>query len=339
VPLAVVRFVAALAALLVPASLVAACGDDGLPGNAVARVDGETIQKTSFEHWVRVAEKAGGKGKTDRKQQREQALQLLINAKWLEGEASDLGIKVSDADVRKVFEQQKKQSFPKEADYRKYLRDSGQTTEDLLFVIRVQTVLTGKIQEKIVKGKDHVSEAQISDYYTKNKQRFAVPERRDLRVVLTKSKAKAEQARQALRSGSSWTSVAKRYSVDQASKSKGGKVPGVTKGSQEKALDEAVFKARKGRLVGPMKTQFGYYVVEVTKVSEPKQQSLAEAKQAIRQQLATQQQQKAMEAFAKDFEKKWKDKTECHERYVTQGCKNAPKPKPSPAATASPKRG
>jgi foldase protein PrsA len=328
----VVRLVAALAALLLPASLVAACGDS-MPGNAVATVDGEAIQKSAFEHWVGVAAKAGGQQKPNRQQQRTQALQLLINAKWLEGEASDQGIDVSDAEVRKVFEQQKKQSFPKEADYRKYLRDSGQTAEDLLFIIRVQTVLTGKIQEKIVKGKDHVSDAQITAYYAKNKKRFAVPERRDLRIVLTKGKAKAQQAKRALQSGRSWSAVTKQYSVDKASKTKGGKVPGVTKGSQEKALDKAVFKASKNKLVGPVKTQFGYYVVEVTKVSEPSQQSLTQAKQAIKRQLATEQQQKALQAFAKDFQAKWKGKTECRDSYVTQECKNAPKPKSTPTAT------
>ena len=57
------------------------------------------------------------------------------------------------------------------------------------------TLLSNKIREKVTKGKDKVTDAQIEDYYDKNKQRFAQPERRDLRIVLTKTKAKAEQAK------------------------------------------------------------------------------------------------------------------------------------------------
>ena len=116
----------------------------------------------------------------------------------------------------------------------------------------------------MTKGKDKVTDAQIAAYYNKNKARFAQPERRDLRIVLTKDKAKAEQAKKALESGQSFKSVAKKYSIDQASKAQGGKLPAVAKGQQEKALDNAIFNAKKGKLTGPVKTQFGYYVFDVT---------------------------------------------------------------------------
>ena len=34
-----------------------------------------------------------------------------------------------------------------------------------------------------------------------------------------------------------------------------------------------------------------------------------------------------------DFQKKWKERTECREGYVTQQCKNAPNATPTPSAT------
>ena len=96
-----------------------------------------------------------------------------------------------------------------------------------------------------------------------------------MRIVLTKDKAKAEQAKKALESGDSWKEVAKKYSIDTQSKSQGGKLPPVSKGQQEKALDDAIFSAKKGELVGPVKTQFGYYDFEVDKVTPASQQTLA----------------------------------------------------------------
>ena len=101
----------------------------------------------------------------------------------------------------------------------------------------------------------------------------------------------------------------------------------VAKGQQEKALDEAVFAASKGKLAGPVKTQFGYYVFKVTKITTASQQTLKEATPTIKQLLASQNQQKALDEFVKDFRKKWKDKTNCQKDYTTQDCKNAPKPK------------
>ena len=48
----------ALGAFFVPASFVAGCG--GVPGNAVATVDGNSIEKSAFDHWLTVASKSGG---------------------------------------------------------------------------------------------------------------------------------------------------------------------------------------------------------------------------------------------------------------------------------------
>jgi foldase protein PrsA len=264
---------------------------------------------------------------------RDQVMQLLTSFQWIEGEAEEQGIKVTDAEVKKSFEEQKKQSFPKEADYQKFLKDNGQTEQDILERVKLD-LLSNKIRDKIIKGKDKVTDAQISDFYNKNKDRFAQPERRDLRIVLTKTEAKANEAKAALENGESWKSVAKKYSIDEASKAQGGKLPAQAKGTLEKALDQAVFSAKKGEIKGPVKTQFGWYVFEVDKITKATQQSLDQAKETIRQTLQSQNQQKALDKFVADFQKKWKDRTECSDDYMTQVCKGA-KATPTPTAAGA----
>src|SRR5215213_1924330 len=259
---------------------------------------------------------------------RDQTMQFLISAQWLQQEADKRNIEVTDAEVRKTFNEQKKQSFPKEADYQKFLKSSGQTEADLLYRVKL-SVLTNKLQEAVVKDKGTVTDQQVEDYYNKNKKRFAQPETRDLLVVLNPKKAKAEQALQAIKSGQPWKSVAKKYSTDDASKSQGGKLPNVTKGQQEKDFDAAIFKAPKGKVQGPVKTQFGYYVFKVTKVKPAKQQSLEEVKETIRNLLTSQNQQEALNDFVENFQKSYKAKTECAKGYVIEQCDNAPKPKSS----------
>ncbi len=173
-----------------------------------------------------------------------------------------MGVKVTDAEVKKSFDEQKKQGFPKDADYKKYLQQSGQSNEDILQRVKLD-LLSNKIRDKVVKGKDNVSDKAIADFYNKNKARFAQPEKRDLRVVLTKAKANAEKAHAALKTGDSWKAVTKKYSIDDTSKAAGGKLPAQAKGTLDKQLDYAVFSAEKGELVGPVKTQYGYYVFKV----------------------------------------------------------------------------
>ena len=369
----VVRLTLALAALVAPAALVAGCG--GVPGNAVAEVDGQAIEKSSYEHWIAVAARSSGqqgaaaavpeppdyatcvagkrkstpkpaKGqpqvtdeqlKTQCKQEyeqlRDQVLQLLISFQWLEGEAAEQDIEVADAEVTKSFDAQKKQSFPKDADYQKYLEESGQTEADILLQVKADLLAT-KIRDKVIKGKDAVSDAQIQDFYTKNKQRFAKPEQRDLRVVLTKNRAKAQQALAALRSGESWKAVSRQYSIDEATKAQGGKLPAQAEGALEKQLDEAVFSTRKGKLSGPVKTQFGFYVFEVGKIAPASQQTLEQAKETIRQTLQSQNQQKALETFSTQYSERWKEKTDCREGFVIQQCKQGPDATPTPTQGA-----
>src|SRR3954452_6980186 len=254
----------------------------------------------------------------------QQTLQFLISSQWLTQEAAKRKITASDKEVQTTFQQQKKQSFPKEADYQKFLQTSGQSETDLLYRVKL-SVLTNKLQQSIVKDKGTVTDAAIQDYYNKNKQRFAQPETRDLEVVLAAKKAKADAALKAVKSGTPWAKVAKQYSSDDASKSQGGKLPGVTKGQQEKSFDAAIFSAKKGVITGPVKTQFGYYVFRVTKITPAKQQSLEQVKTTIKNLLQSQQQQKALNDFVKDFQDRYKDMTDCAKDYIVDQCSNAPK--------------
>ena len=361
-----------LMALLPASAGVAACG--GVPGNAVAEVDGESVQKSQFDSWMSVAAKAGGQSsgsvpeppefteciaekrkaqpepakgeqplddselKDQCKQEyeaiRDRVMQLLVNAEWIEGEAEEQNVSVSDEEVRKAFETQKKQNFPKEADYKNFLKQSGQTEEQLLAQVRTGE-LARKISEKVVEGKDKVTDAEIAAYYEKNKARFAQPETRDAHVVLARTKKRAEQAKDAIEDGDSWKSVAKRYSVDDASKQQGGALTGVAQGTQDKGLDAALFSARKGDVVGPVKTSFGYYVLEVDKINKGSQQTLDQSKETIRQALIEEKRQKALTDFVADYEKRWRSKTECRDGFkVPALCDNAPEPKATPTPGA-----
>jgi foldase protein PrsA len=263
---------------------------------------------------------------------RDQVLEFLIRGNWIEQETSKEKVAVSDKDVQKQIDAAVKQAFQNPGDFQKFLQRSGLTQADVFYQQRNQ-LLQQKLTEKVTKAQGKVTDAQIAAYYEKNKAKFATPERRDLRIVLTKTQAKAAQAKRALDSGQSWTAVTKKYSIDQASKAQGGKLSGVAKGQQEKALDAAIFKAPKGKLVGPVKTQFGYYILEVSKVTPAKQQSLEQSKASIQQILTSDSQRKALDKFGKDYRKRWKAETSCRKGFTTADCKNGPKTQ-STATTA-----
>lgn len=259
-------------------------------------------------------------------QLKQQVMQFLIQSQWVQQEAADQDVKVNSKEVQTLFTDQKKQAFPKEKDYQKFLKTSGATEQDILFRIKLDA-LQNKLTAKIQKDQEKVTDEDIEAYYEKNKKRFAQPEKRDLNIVLTKTEAKADQAKQELEDGAKFATVAKKYSIDQASKANGGKLPDIPKGQQEKAFDEAIFKAKKGEIEGPIKTQFGWYVFEVTDQTEASQQELKDAKETIRGLLKSEREQKSLQDFIEDFREDFKGKTKCRDGFVIAECSNAPEEK------------
>ncbi len=255
-----------------------------------------------------------------------EVLGFLISSQWVLGEASSLGVKLSDAEVHKEFTKIKTAQFPKAAEFEKFLSTSGQTVSDLLLRVKLN-LLSQKIQKQIVKQKSTVTEAQVSKYYNENKSKYGTPEKRNVRIILTKTEAQAASAKKEVESGKSFASVAKKDSIDPTSKANGGLLKEVVKGEEEKALDTAIFSAAKNVLGGPVKTPFGYYVYEVVSTTPGTQQTLAQVKSTIKQQLISTGEQTALSKFVKEFKKKWQGKTECRSEYMVADCKGYKAPK------------
>ena len=257
---------------------------------------------------------------------RDQVLAFLITADWVLGEASDRGVSVTDAAVNKQFATVKAQQFPKPADLANFQKSTGQTVPDLLLRVKLD-MLSAQLRTKVTKGTTNVTPAAISTYYNQHKADFAQPERRDLRLLLVKTRAQAQAALSAVRAGTAFSTEAKKVSIDPATKAAGGTLLGVAKGQEEKALDDAVFAAPLHTLSGPVSTPFGYYVFQVQKVTPGTQQTLAQASNTIKQQLVAKNQQTALDSFVKTFQTKWKGETDCRAGYVMMDCKQYKAPK------------
>ncbi|MDO8209783.1 peptidyl-prolyl cis-trans isomerase [Conexibacter sp. CPCC 206217] len=345
-----------------------------VPSNAVASVDGDPITKADYDRWAEITAKSasaqGGtavipdppdytrcvaalteQARSVRGQRvpavaqlraqcrqldtqiRQQTLSQLIQTIWIEKEARDLGVSVTDAEVDRYLADSKRQSFPRRGDYEKFLRSSGMTERELLFRLHSQR-LAEAISEAIQRRAGNVTEAQITDYYNRNRDQFAVPERRDLEIVLTRTEAQAEQAKRAVESGTPWAEVARRFSDDAVSKSNGGRLAGVARGQQDRALDTAAFGASRGEIVGPVRGQFGWYIVRVDGITPARQSTLDESRSQIRELLRQQNSTTAMTDFSRRFVTRWAALTNCRAGYVIeQFCSNAPRPR-TPTSTA-----
>jgi hypothetical protein len=69
-----------------------------------------------------------------------QVLDFLIKASWYEALAARQHITVTDAAVQQAYAKQKAQQFPTQAAYQKFLSQTGQTVQDVLFRFRINLI-------------------------------------------------------------------------------------------------------------------------------------------------------------------------------------------------------
>jgi len=82
------------------------------------------------------------------------------------------------------------------------------------------------------------------------------------RHILLKSKDDAEQLKQRLANGEDFAKLAKKYSSCNSAK-KGGDLGEMRPGQMVKAIYNVIFKKPSNKVHGPIKSQFGYHLVEV----------------------------------------------------------------------------
>lgn len=258
----------------------------------------------------------------------------LLQEEIIKKEAEKEKVSVSDKDLDKQYPQALTQFIGGKQNLGKFTKVTGLSEDTLRNQVRNQ-LLVQKLQEKVTKDASKVTDAEVKAYYDKNKSTYTQPEAREAHVVLTKTEAQADKAKKAVEGGQSFASVAKKYSIDATTKKAGGKLT-LQKGQQEAALEKAAFAAKKGDVVGPVKTESGFYVVEIDKITPSKTVPYDQVKAVLKQQL---QQTKPQEAWTKWQDrvlKEWKEKTECRDGYNdVVFCKNQPKPATTGATAAS----
>ncbi len=84
------------------------------------------------------------------------------------------------------------------------------------------------------------------------------------RHILVDTKQECIELKKRITSGEDFSELAKQYS-NCPSKMQGGALGSFGRGQMVKEFDEVVFSADINTIQGPVKTQFGYHLVEVTK--------------------------------------------------------------------------
>jgi peptidyl-prolyl cis-trans isomerase C len=237
-----------------------------------------------------------------------QIMPQLVEIEIAKAYAEEQGITVSEDEVNKEIEtlkdqiaqqaQAQGQNVEREEAFDQALQQAGLTEEELRQQIREQLPIQ-EVQERVA-GDVGPSQEEVKKFYEQNKvAQFTTPETRCTRHILFNKdqKEKAEEVKKQLQNGGDFAALAKEYSQDPGSAEQGGDLGCISKGETVPSFEEAVFGAEQGEIVGPVETEFGYHVIEVTDIQEEATQPLSEVEAQIREQLTTEAQSEEFTAW------------------------------------------
>jgi foldase protein PrsA len=311
----------ALAVLaLVTALVLAGCGggSDSVPKDAVAVVDGTKVERSAYDNLITQAKSSyklnkrefPAAGTADYQQLKSQAVQFLVQRVEYDQKAKEMGIEISDKQIADRLTQIKKQYFGgNEKEYQKRLKQQGLTDEQVRADVSAQLV-SEAIVKKVTAGVK-VTDADITAYYTKNKTQFGTPETRDVRHILVKTKALADKLYEQLKGGADFAALAKKYSQDPGSKNAGGKLT-ITRGQTVAPFDQTAFLLATNAISRPVKTEFGYHIIQPTSATKPATTKPLDSKlkNQIREQLLSTKRNEKMTKWASDTKRSYEDKVD-----------------------------
>ena len=147
-----------------------------------------------------------------------------------------------------------------------------------------------------------VNEADLKSYYNQNIARLSGnPERRASHILINapktapaadreKAKARAQELLAEVRKApDSFADVAKKNSQDPGSAPAGGDLDFFARGAMVKPFEDAAFALKKGDISDVVESDFGYHIIKLTDIKEPKQKTFDELRAGMESDLKTQQ--------------------------------------------------
>lgn len=231
-----------------------------------------------------------------------QLLQQLIDAKIVRQQLQKAGMAISEEDAEREIEIQEK-FFNEDPRWHgltfdKYLSVQGQTRESLK---NSEAFLSSLAVQRLIESE--LSEEEIREYFEKEKERLgealvharhiliqaADPETREPNYEQALSKI--EQLRSQIENGADFATVAAAESEDVATRPRGGDLGYFPKRQMVEPFANAAFSLEKDGLSEPVKTKFGYHLIQVIDIIPARDLTFEEVRERIVREMVAQRRQ------------------------------------------------
>lgn len=160
------------------------------------------------------------------------------------------------------------------------LASSGMSIDDLKE--EMETYL--KV-EKIVGPDIEITDEQMSAFFEENKDSFEQPSQVEASHILVATQEEADDVKAKLDDGGDFAELAAEYSTDTANAESGGVLGAFGAGEMAPEFEEAAFSMEVDEISKPVKTDYGFHLIQVTGKTEAVEASLENSKEQIEETL------------------------------------------------------
>lgn len=243
---------------------------------------------------------------------KERALDYLISAHWLIGEAAERGLPVSTRAVRHAVSE-RIEAAP--GGRREFQGGSAKQTVSGLRLEVQAALAASKLRAMVSSGVAPVTRGEVVRYYKQHLASFRIRQQRQVDLVENlPSRSRAVALGRRLGTGSRFAHRAIHELVPSTPPYKANEVKFNT------GLLRVIFMAKPGELTGPVPFNNAWTLLVVRRVEPGEYVSLADVDGVIRKRLLQRHRQAALAQFAAPYRAKWTARTSCKTGYVVAKC-------------------
>jgi peptidyl-prolyl cis-trans isomerase SurA len=245
-----------------------------------------------------------------RKSRRAEVLDTLIAEKLLEQEIKKLRIEVSDAEVERIIEGTKQQNNLDDKKLKQALAQQGLTLAEYREGLKKQ-LMKAKIIQLKVKNRVQVTDQDVKSVYAQRQALNATDYRVRARHILFlvpkgsdagPAKKKADAALARLKTGADFAKLAAEVSEGPSAK-KGGALGVFGRGEMVPEFERAAFAAEPGKVVGPVRSPFGWHLILVDERVASSERPLDQVEDELRNRLYEEEVERVFRSYIEDLKK------------------------------------
>jgi len=189
-------------------------------------------------------------------------------------------------------------NYALESDMKKdpeYIEQVRLIEKDVLIQIGVKNIMAGI----------DITEEEIQKYYESNSEMFKSEETASAKHILVDTLEQMQEIKLEIVNGLSFEEAARKYSKC-PSAAQGGSLGSFTRGRMVPEFEKAAFELQVGEISEPVKTQFGYHLIQLDEKSTEEAKSLEESRQMIVKNVLNQKQNEKYISSIEELKNKYK---------------------------------